>query len=288
MAERYMDDLVRRSLLQVFEDHSQGSPKALRMHDLLRHLVVRISQEKKFCAVYNGGKAWEERRLYQSLIQRNYEEEDQTRKAIEKLKKQIELLSLVTFNENEVLRIDNGNFGVSSPLSNPLNLLTTLALGGKLERLPCWFDRSDRYLKNFKALHLHWSSLTDEDFLSRIGKLANLVELVLRNAYEGYKLLFLEGFEKLRCLSLFYFPELNEIVIEKGVMPALGYFHIFHCEELKRPPSGVEHLHCLRELHLAWVSNELIERVCEGGSDRSMVKHIRHIWHQGTFPEYLS
>ncbi|PON99658.1 NB-ARC domain, LRR domain containing protein [Trema orientale] len=469
MAERYVDDLVRRSLLQIFEDHSQGSPKALRMHDLLRHLAVRISQEKKFCAVYNGGKVWEERRLYRLSIQRNYGEEDQTRKAIEKFKvrslivsdqidmhtssltsflsgfkllrvldlkrsstgpvlpnqvvkfylltylnlkgtqvkklpedigdlsnlqtldirqtqiralpsgivklenlrhllmchntsndghdqnfeivcgtqappgicelknlqvldgiiveigsdlikrlstsmtqlknialtnlkeadgddlcvliermKRIELLSLVTFNENEVLRIDSGNFGVSSPPSNPLNRLTTLTLGGKLEKLPFWFDRSDRYLINLKALHLHWSSLTDEDFFSRIGKLPNLAELVLRNAYEGQKLLFLEGFEKLRCLSLFYFPELNEIVIEKGVMPALGYFHIFHCEELKRPPSGVEHLHCLRELHLAGVSNELIERVREGGSDRSMVKHIRHIWHQGTFPEYLS
>ncbi|KAL7205156.1 hypothetical protein ACSBR2_018143 [Camellia fascicularis] len=125
-------------------------------------------------------------------------------------------LSVMVIDEDEYLRMD-------ALSSTPPRYLKELILVGKLEKVPCWFHS----LQNLTFLSLRWSRLT-EDTIPYIQELPNLGRLSLYNAYEGGgQLCFSEGFHKLRILSLWNFPQLNEIIIERGVMPGLQEFHIW-------------------------------------------------------------
>ncbi|EEF36876.1 disease resistance protein RPM1 [Ricinus communis] len=53
VAEKYLLELIRRSMLQPVERNSAGLPKACKMHDLVRELALSISEEQKFCAAYD-------------------------------------------------------------------------------------------------------------------------------------------------------------------------------------------------------------------------------------------
>ncbi|CAL5380828.1 unnamed protein product [Camellia sinensis] len=175
-------------------------------------------------------------------------------------------LSVRMIDENEYLRMD--------ALSSTPRYLTKLALIGKLEKVPCWFHS----LQNLTALSLGWSRLT-EDPIPYIQALPNLGRLALCNAYEGGgQLCFSEGFHKLRILLLWTFPQLNEIIIERGVMPGLQEFNIWRCMQLKILPHGIEYLEDLQELDLMFVANELIECIRgEGSKDHQKVRHIPRI-----------
>ncbi|KAK9001661.1 hypothetical protein V6N11_083440 [Hibiscus sabdariffa] len=70
--------------------------------------------------------------------------------------------------------------------------LEKLGLSGKLEKVPHWFNSLD----NLTRLFLHRCRLRD-DFLPHIQALPNLGEITLLNAYEGVRLDFIEGFQKL-------------------------------------------------------------------------------------------
>ena len=74
-------------------------------------------------------------------------------------------------------------------------------------------------------------------------------------------------------------PPLNEIIIEKGVMPNLKSLEIDSSMDLKIVPKGIEYLKNLRQLDLKSVSMELknlIER--EGRLDFPKVKHIPKVY----------
>ncbi|KAF8394076.1 hypothetical protein HHK36_020280 [Tetracentron sinense] len=128
-------------------------------------------------------------------------------------------LVIMVTDEEECLRID--------ALSSPPPLLRELFLLGKLEKVPLWF----RSLQNLTYLSLNWSRLS-EDPLSYIHALPNLVVLRLDNAYDGRKLWFQAGFLKLKTLYLFNFPQLKDILVEKGVMPSIRKLYL---------ESGVDH-----------------------------------------------
>ncbi|XWS57972.1 hypothetical protein CRYUN_Cryun09bG0219300 [Craigia yunnanensis] len=104
--------------------------------------------------------------------------------------------------------------------------LEKLVLAGKLEKIPHWFNS----LQNLTCLRLHWSRLK-EDFLAHIQALPNLGRITLVNAYEGERLCFHEGFQQLKILRIQKFPELKEIVINKGVMPVLPELNIRECQK---------------------------------------------------------
>ncbi|KAJ4832925.1 hypothetical protein Tsubulata_007244 [Turnera subulata] len=53
IADRYLVDLIRRSLLQLVETDIYGLPKACKMHDMLRELAISKSEEQKFCAIHD-------------------------------------------------------------------------------------------------------------------------------------------------------------------------------------------------------------------------------------------
>ena len=64
--------------------------------------------------------------------------------------------------------------------------------------------------------------------------------LSLTNAYVGKQLCFSTGFLKLTSLRIRNFPQLNETIIEKGVMPNLKSLDIISCMELNTVPVGIE------------------------------------------------
>ncbi|KAJ4837815.1 hypothetical protein Tsubulata_051131 [Turnera subulata] len=53
IADRYLVELIRRSLLQMVETDGFGLPKACKMHDMLRELAISKSEEENFCALYD-------------------------------------------------------------------------------------------------------------------------------------------------------------------------------------------------------------------------------------------
>ncbi|PON99674.1 NB-ARC domain containing protein [Trema orientale] len=143
--------------------------------------------------------------------------------------KSMSFLILQASDVDEVLKIEQ--VPSVSPFLNKLYLI------GKLERTPRWFSS----LQCLTILLLQWSRLTD-DFLPHISTLPNLTVLVLNKAYEGNKLWFQNGFGKLTVLMLCKLSRLNEIVVEKGVMPSLEELYIIDCSELKAVPRGVQHV----------------------------------------------
>ncbi|KAL7205168.1 hypothetical protein ACSBR2_018155 [Camellia fascicularis] len=150
--------------------------------------------------------------------------------------------------DEECLRMDK--------LSAAPPYLKMLILAGKLEKVPCWFPS----LQNLTYLYLHWSRL-EEDLLPYIQELPSLGNLALINACEGrQQLCFSTGFPKLRVLYLKKLPQLNEIIIEKGVMPGLQEFSILKCVQFKMLPNGIEYLENLQILRLDFDTHELIRR----------------------------
>ncbi|XP_028062295.1 disease resistance protein RPM1-like [Camellia sinensis] len=171
-------------------------------------------------------------------------------------------------DEDEYLRMD-------ALSSAPPRYLNVLILVGKLEKVPCWFHS----LQNLSTLLMRWSRLT-EDPIPYIQALPNLGRLHLCNAYEGGgQLRFSEGFHKLRILRLWNFPQLNEIIIERGVMTGLQDFHIRTYMQLKILPHGIEYLEDLQELRLTFVTNKLKECIRgERSKDHQKVWHIPRIY----------
>ncbi|XP_022718668.1 LOW QUALITY PROTEIN: disease resistance protein RPM1-like [Durio zibethinus] len=164
-------------------------------------------------------------------------------------------LMVMSCNEKERLKMDK--------LVKAPPCLEKLILAGKLEKVPHWFSS----LHNLTCLRLHWSRLR-EDFVSHIQALPNLGRITLVNAYLGERLCFLEGFPKLKILRIQKFPELKEIVINKGVMPDLQELNIRECQKFVKLPHGWESLPHLKKVCLRDVSSEIVEKIC--GASESM------------------
>ncbi|KAK8516720.1 hypothetical protein V6N11_007492 [Hibiscus sabdariffa] len=171
----------------------------------------------------------------------------------------LEYLGVKSCNEDGILKMD--------ALESTPPRLERLFLGGKLEKVPLWFNSLD----NLKFLFLHWSRLR-VDFLPHIQALPNLGQLNMENAYEGERLDFLEGFRKLKILQIGGCPRLKEIVINKGVMPGLQYLKIIECQEFTTLPHGWESISGLNEVYLSDVSPRLMENICRSkGLDRQTI-----------------
>ncbi|KAL7235147.1 hypothetical protein ACSBR1_018609 [Camellia fascicularis] len=172
-------------------------------------------------------------------------------------------LFVMVSDENTCLQMDK--------LSSAPPYLKMLILVGKLEKVPPLFHS----LQNLTNLYLHWSRL-EEDLLPYIQELPSLGELTLINACEGrQQLCFSFGFRKLRDLYLGNFPQLNEIIIERGVMPGLQEFSISKCIQLKMLPHGIEYLEDLQILNLDFVTNELVEQIRgEESKEHPQVRHM--------------
>ncbi|KAK2971277.1 hypothetical protein RJ640_021770 [Escallonia rubra] len=166
-------------------------------------------------------------------------------------------LFVMVSDEEEYLKMDSPSFAPPG--------IDTLVLVGKLEKVPRWFCS----LQNLTSLYLHCSKL-NEDVLPHIQALANLGELALINAYAGSKICFSTGFNKLVHLYFRSLSQLDEIIIERGVMQGLQRIYIGNCTQLKVLPRGIEHLASLEKLDLVSpVSTELLDSIRDAdGVDR--------------------
>jgi len=54
IAESYLRELVRRSMLHVAQRNSFGRIKCIRMHDLVRELAIFQSKREGFSTTYDG------------------------------------------------------------------------------------------------------------------------------------------------------------------------------------------------------------------------------------------
>ncbi|KAJ7949796.1 Disease resistance protein [Quillaja saponaria] len=69
IADSYLMQLIFRSMLQVVKRNGFGRPKVSKMHDLMRELVLSISEREKFCNVYDEKEAIENLRARRLSIQ---------------------------------------------------------------------------------------------------------------------------------------------------------------------------------------------------------------------------
>ncbi|XP_058089095.1 disease resistance protein RPM1-like isoform X1 [Magnolia sinica] len=175
-------------------------------------------------------------------------------------------LSVTASTEEETLELE-----ALSP--NP-PLLHKLFLNGRLEKVPPWLSS----LVNLTHLGLYYSKLREEDPLSSLQALPNLVYMYLHKAYEGQQLCFCDGhFTKLRELYLHDMTQLNRIVMEKGALPSIEKLCLDSCGKLKTLPEGIEYLTGLQALSLLDMPTELSHRLkLKDGSeeDRRKVAHI--------------
>ncbi|XWS73829.1 hypothetical protein CRYUN_Cryun02cG0163100 [Craigia yunnanensis] len=264
VADSYLMELISRSLLQVTMRNHFGRPKAIKMHDLIREFAVSIAKEEKLVAVSDEKKG---------------EESGIRRYSIEVKDKEMklgngtaQLRSLIIFVVDEISKSSFNKLPSGFKLLRVLDLanapinelpippyLEKLHLIGKLEKVPHWFNT----LLNLNRLSLQDTELREDHVLSLTQSLPNLSYLSLSaNAFEGERLYFVEGFQKLKILKIRRCPQLHEIMMEKGVMPGLQVLHVLRCKELRRLPYGWEHLTHLEEVRLYDVSDELVQSIC--------------------------
>ncbi|CAL5429413.1 unnamed protein product [Camellia sinensis] len=172
-------------------------------------------------------------------------------------------LDVNSVEEDEVIDVQH--------MSSPPPYLQRLWLQGRLETLPPWITSMHSLVK----LRLRWSRLR-VDPLESLQALPNLVELQLRQAYDGDVLQFKAGgFQGLKILHLHDLKALRRVSVEDGAMPHLEDLKIICCESLENVPAGIEFLTNLKSLAFSDMKNELIMRL-EGkqGNDYLKIMNI--------------
>ncbi|XP_059646501.1 disease resistance protein RPM1-like isoform X1 [Cornus florida] len=145
-------------------------------------------------------------------------------------------LSLRAVDEDEIVDVQH--------LSSPPRFLQRLYLKGRLETVPHWITS----LHNLVKVRLSLSKLRD-DPLQCLQDLPNLVQISLRQAYEGEELCInATGFPKLKVFSLAQLDGLRWVRVAKGSMPHLDMLHFVDCKSLEEVPTGIEHLTNLKSL----------------------------------------
>ncbi|KAL7205165.1 hypothetical protein ACSBR2_018152 [Camellia fascicularis] len=130
-------------------------------------------------------------------------------------------------------------------------------------------------IQNMSLLHYLSVMVIDEPEYVRMDALSLTPHYLKMLILVGGQLCFSEGFHKLRKLGLCNIPQLNEIIIDKGVMSGLQEFIIRKSMQLKIQPHDIKYLEDLQELHLIVVTNELIECIRgEGKRDHSKVSSL--------------
>jgi len=189
-------------------------------------------------------------------------------------------LSITSITDSEFIDLDY--------LSNPPRFLQRLYLTGRLQSLPEWLHSSDSLVK----LVLKWSRLSDDPLLS-LQHLPNLVHLELVQVYDGEMLCFqAKGFQRLKFLGINKLESLRVITVQQGAMPCLEKLIVQSCKELKRVPSGIEHLTTLKVLEFFNMPKELIMTLqpSEENGDYLKVAHVPDVystyWNNGILDNF--
>ncbi|GAB2230406.1 hypothetical protein Droror1_Dr00014670 [Drosera rotundifolia] len=162
-------------------------------------------------------------------------------------------------------------------INNPPEFLKRLGLIGKMPKFPQWICK----LNNLESLTLMFSILVDDPLIN-LQTLPNLTTLRLWTyAYTGVTLSFgTSGFTKLRVLSLLNLPNLEAMLIKQGALPALEELDFCGCSNLKRVPSGIQHLNTLSLLNFKDMPEDIMLSTQPGfGLCYPFVHHIPIVRH---------
>ncbi|KAG8633417.1 hypothetical protein MANES_18G102767v8 [Manihot esculenta] len=213
--------------------------------------IVRLQSLQKLCFVEsneNNGMLVELARLQQlkrlGITKLRKEDGPALCSSIENLKN-LRSLNVHSLEEEEIIDMQH--------LSSTPKFLQRLYLHGRLEELPYWISS----LHSLVKLYLRCSHLKD-NLCESLGDLPNLVELQLRQAYDGQALSFKAGsFQRLNILFLEELEELRCLHVEEGAMPLLRELTISRCQLLEEGPSCIEHLKNLKTIKFFDMPDEL-------------------------------
>lgn len=185
-------------------------------------------------------------------------------KAIEALRS-LRSLSVASETSNQVLDIQE--------MQEPPQL-QRLYLWGRLEKMPQWISN----LHELVRIRLKWSRLTAvNNPITILGRLNNLLELQLLDAYMGNQLEFCAGtFLKLKILEFDQMEPLQTIKIHNGALPCLQKLSITLCPNLREFPTGIAYTP-LMELHLRDMPPEFVNQLKKNGPQHHLVRNIKII-----------
>ncbi|KAF7126667.1 hypothetical protein RHSIM_Rhsim11G0186800 [Rhododendron simsii] len=131
----------------------------------------------------------------------------------------------------------------------------------------------DAFPPNLIRLKLGTDGLK-EDPMPTLEKLPNLRCLVLEGGEYKEMVCSAGGFPQLISLKLWFIDGVAEWRVERGAMPSLLDLTIGGCKGI---PDGLRFVTTLRELGIWYASQELKDRLREGGEDFSKVQHVHSI-----------
>ncbi|KAK2993689.1 hypothetical protein RJ640_027041 [Escallonia rubra] len=183
--------------------------------------------------------------------------------SIEKLTN-LRSLNVISVAEDEILDVQS--------LSSAPQFLRTLALEGRLEKLPKWIPS----LHSLVKICLRHSQLGDGP-LQSLEALPNLEIILLFRAYEGESLTFKAGgFQRLKVLGLLQLKRLRSVTVEDGAMPHLEKLRFEGCKLVDELPSGLQHLTNLQFLGLVDMPDKLTAPL--QGQGNPNIAHIPKVW----------
>ncbi|KAM4092095.1 hypothetical protein ACB094_06G011200 [Castanea mollissima] len=190
--------------------------------------------------------------------------------ALEKMS-HLQSLKISAAVEEEVLELQS--------MSSPPPRLQTLILCGQVEKLPEWIPK----LKYIVRIGLDWSRLMDDPF-KVLQALTNLMDLLLYDGYGGEQL-HIEGggFQKLKYLGLRNLGGLNMLIIDEDALPLLEILEIGPSPQLRKVPTGIQHLKSLKNLQFYEMPTEFVLSMQPAeGPEFWKVKHIPsvHFWNR--------
>uniref|UniRef100_A0ACD5VUT8 Uncharacterized protein n=1 Tax=Avena sativa TaxID=4498 RepID=A0ACD5VUT8_AVESA len=167
----------------------------------------------------------------------------------------------------------DGTTPLDLAMLKPSSCLQKLHLAGSLQKLPDWFAQ----LHNLTKLRLSFSRLED-DPLSVLDRLPNLLFLQLNNAYKGKVMrCCCSGFLKLKIFIITELDELEEWDVVQGAMPCVQEVWIMSCAKLVAIPAGFQSLATLQRLRLVGMPSSFLGKLGDRGDDFVRIKHIPSI-----------
>uniref|UniRef100_A0A7N2M7B0 NB-ARC domain-containing protein n=1 Tax=Quercus lobata TaxID=97700 RepID=A0A7N2M7B0_QUELO len=298
VAQDYLNQLIRRNLVQVAWSDFAGKTRSRRVHDMIREVILSrylsLRDTKVNMLLKSIGKLHnlETLDLKQSLVSGLLAE-------ISGLHKLRYLGAYIESYDNELgidsrpaVKIHSGIGCLQSLQSlrihaaseellelqlmfSPPPILESLFLRGPLKNLPEWILK----LKSIARIGLYWSRLMD-DPLNALQTLPNLRDLWIYDGYKGDQLhIEGEGFQKLKFLGLLNLGGLNRLIIEEGSLPLLEMLKIGHSPQLKEVPFGIHHLKSLKNLDFEDMPREFVLIMQpNGGPDFWKAEHVSSVY----------
>ncbi|XP_065881646.1 disease resistance protein RPM1-like [Euphorbia lathyris] len=279
VAEGYLDELTKRSLVQVVEERSDGRVKTYRVHDILLQMIILMSEDQGFAAIASEQKTKWPDKFRRLSVHDNVMPNIQQRISASRVHSLLLFGDLDSLPESSLnlssrrLRLLNVLDLEGTPLTKfpnevvSLYLLKYLSLRNtKVSSIPSSIGK----LKNLETLDLKHTYVTElPSVIVKLTKLCHL--LVYRYEIEsdnqiqtkyGFKVAAQIG--SLQLVQKLCFVEANQgnnLIVELGKLNRLRRLGIvkLRTEDGKALCSSIERMRNLRVLSVTSLENEIID-----------------------------